>query len=1038
MALRFFLIATFPLILIAAAAGDPDEREAGLPFLRAYGPKEYGAQAQNWAVTQDQRGVIYIGNNDGVVIYDGVQWRTVPVSNLSVVRSLDVDSNGTVYVGARGDFGYLAPDASGALRYISLVDRVPVEDRGFIDVWKTMVSSDGIVFVSSERLFRWKPETGMRVWKGSRRSFLANGSVYLQQIGTGLLRLEGDSLRLVPGGERFDTDRIYCVAPRGFTSILIGSAKGMFLQNGSSIEPFPTEADVLLSESPGYSCSPAPEGALVVTTLRGGAVVLNSEGKLRRVLNRNAGLASDSVTSAYTDREGGLWLTMVAGVARVQAQAPLSFYDERTGLKGSVAAIARHGETLYAGTDAGLYRLQPSTSGESARFELVETVKESVFSLLPTQEGLLIGSSGSVPGVYQLDDKQQLRLIRKSGAVYHLLRSRRDRSIVYASGLDGLALLRADGGHWTDGGNVTGVSQALRKATEDSAGRLWLGTDFGVSLRVDNLPDAPIVHKFGAKEGLPAGFAFPSFVAGRIVYLTTNGVLAFDEKTGRFSPDSVIGAILKDRPEQPTLMGEDPQGNVWVGGKTYGGVLRRKGEGAYRWDDNPFRRMDVTEIYAASLDRGGVVWAGTAEGIVRYNPAVAKNYAVDFPALIRRVAALDGRTVHFAGAGTPSQPILPFDANSMRFQFAAPSFEDEARTEYRVFLEGFDRGWSEWTQETRKDYTNLPEASYTFRVAARNLYGATSQAASYPFTVLAPWYRSWWGYTLEALAVGAFLGSLIKWRLRQLAEQNRRLQKTVEERTAELQEKNVTLTEVNHKLNIFNAEKNEFLGIAAHDLKNPLGAIRGYAEMLEEDADDISKDEVVDFAGRIKKSANLMFDLVSNLLDVNRIEQGQMNLELKPCDLWDTVRQAVEGYQQRAQAKQIRLLFDNQTIAPLVMADPAQLVQIMDNLVSNAVKYSPSAKNIYVSVYQTGSSVRAEVKDEGPGISAEDQKRLFGKFARLTARPTAGEHSTGLGLAIVKRLVEAMNGKVWCESEPGQGAAFIVELPVAVEVATLK
>ena len=113
------------------------------------------------------------------------------------------------------------------------------------------------------------------------------------------------------------------------------------------------------------------------------------------------------------------------------------------------------------------------------------------------------------------------------------------------------------------------------------------------------------------------------------------------------------------------------------------------------------------------------------------------------------------------------------------------------------------------------------------------------------------------------------------------------------------------------------------------------------------------------------------------------------------------------------------------------MADAAQLVQIMDNLVSNAVKYSPSGKNIHVRVREVDGCVRAEVRDEGPGISAEDQKRLFGKFARLTARPTAGEHSTGLGLAIVKRLVESMNGKVWCESELGQGAAFIVELSLA-------
>jgi signal transduction histidine kinase len=252
----------------------------------------------------------------------------------------------------------------------------------------------------------------------------------------------------------------------------------------------------------------------------------------------------------------------------------------------------------------------------------------------------------------------------------------------------------------------------------------------------------------------------------------------------------------------------------------------------------------------------------------------------------------------------------------------------------------------------------------------------------------------------------------------------RRVQQTVDERTAELREKNIKLVDLN-------AEKNEFMGIAAHDLKNPLGAIRGYAEMLEEDAGNIPQDEVADTAARIKKSANIMFDLVSNLLDVNRIEQGKMDLTLAPCDLWDTMRQTVEGYRARAQAKQIQLHFEDGTRAPQVLAAAAELVQIMDNLVSNAVKYSPHGKNIYVRVRQVEAGVRAEVRDEGPGISAEDCQRLFGKFARLSARPTAGEHSTGLGLAIVKRLVESMNGKVWCESELGKGATFVVELPTS-------
>jgi signal transduction histidine kinase len=105
----------------------------------------------------------------------------------------------------------------------------------------------------------------------------------------------------------------------------------------------------------------------------------------------------------------------------------------------------------------------------------------------------------------------------------------------------------------------------------------------------------------------------------------------------------------------------------------------------------------------------------------------------------------------------------------------------------------------------------------------------------------------------------------------------------------------------------------------------------------------------------------------------------------------------------------------------------------LSNIISNAVKYSPHGKNVYVRMKASNEEIRIEVQDEGPGISADDMKKLFGKFARLSARPTGGEHSTGLGLSIVKKMVEAMNGKVWCESEVGKGATFIVDLPINIQ-----
>ena len=225
-----------------------------------------------------------------------------------------------------------------------------------------------------------------------------------------------------------------------------------------------------------------------------------------------------------------------------------------------------------------------------------------------------------------------------------------------------------------------------------------------------------------------------------------------------------------------------------------------------------------------------------------------------------------------------------------------------------------------------------------------------------------------------------------------------------------------------------NNEKNEFMGIVAHDLRNPLGTIKGFAEVLLEDSQ-MPRDEFEDFTRRIRDTAQRMAEMVQNLLDANRIERDEMEVSLAPCELSEILRSVVQAYQPRAAAKRQTIHLEDSAGPLIVNADRNVTVQVVENLVSNAIKYSPHGKKIFARLRAVEGAARCEVQDEGPGLSAEDQHKLFGKFARLSAKPTGGEPATGLGLSIVKKMVEAMNGRVWCESEPGQGATFVVEFP---------
>lgn len=284
--------------------------------------------------------------------------------------------------------------------------------------------------------------------------------------------------------------------------------------------------------------------------------------------------------------------------------------------------------------------------------------------------------------------------------------------------------------------------------------------------------------------------------------------------------------------------------------------------------------------------------------------------------------------------------------------------------------------------------------------------------------------------------------------LRSINEEILRQQHLLEQQAVEIEisnnafaEKNIELERSNDQLSALNMEKNEIMGIVAHDLKNPIGAVRGLAEIMQSGG--LAPEQMSEITQHIVSTSERMLDLVKNLLDVNRLESGGMQFQRIQFSITPIIEATLAQYQDAAQKKNITIHFQSDTDSDLVCADEQATMQVLDNIISNAVKYSPHEKNIFVRIAkrigesiepsslnpQTASYLQVSVTDEGPGISTTDMKKLFGKFARLSARPTGGEHSTGLGLSIVKRMVEAMDGRVWCESEPGKGATFFVEFP---------
>jgi signal transduction histidine kinase len=232
----------------------------------------------------------------------------------------------------------------------------------------------------------------------------------------------------------------------------------------------------------------------------------------------------------------------------------------------------------------------------------------------------------------------------------------------------------------------------------------------------------------------------------------------------------------------------------------------------------------------------------------------------------------------------------------------------------------------------------------------------------------------------------------------------------------------------NKELLELNKLKNQFLGIAAHDLRGPLTSIKGFSRFLIDDSDKLPKETRLDFTENIHLASKVMLNLIGNLLDVSVIESGALQLDLQLASFKDLILQQARLHQFSAGKKNIALNFELDDI-PHCTFDPNRIGQVLDNLISNAIKFSPPGTTVLLQLEQNDDFTVFSIQDEGPGITLEDQEKLFHQFQKLSARPTAGESSHGLGLSIAKIMVEAHHGKLEFFSKVGEGATFRLSLP---------
>jgi len=781
---RILLAALFALPFLQAGLN----RETGAPAFQYYSQDQYQASGQNWAIAQDHRGVMYFGNTDGVIEFDGQSWRTIRLDN---VQSLAVDEGGVVYAGGIGDFGLLRPDPTGTMKFVSLLGKVPLPDRKIQNVWRILPTPAGVYFSTYERLFRLNKDGSVKVWRPEShfgRAVYVLNALYVKTQEQGLLRMEGDKLSAVSGGGLFKTIGVTDAVSRA-KDALIATPGGLFLLSTTGeVKPFPTGADSWFAKNLLYTIRVMPDGEIAAGTRKGGLALLDPSGALDRIVSDSDGLPGDFVTSIFVDGQGGLWVTGMNGLTRFHAG--LSLFGKKTGLEGDVFCMSRQGGSMYIGTTVGLFRMQ-TEAGLPPHFDSVAGINTGVLTLLPRGDELLAATS---VGVFKVSGIAAVPLFQSAHPqpVFDVSLSLRDKDTIYAAGREGVFRLHLAGKTWLKSGQYTPPGEEFRTVLEDADGTVW-ATTRGAIWRIDfSGPGSGV--KFGADQGVPVvpgGWINAHRLQGHVTFATSKGLRMYSGGVaGRFDPDKSLGEQFADDKRDVFNIFDDPGGNVWITGEQYHGVLLKQNGGGYKWFPMPLEHAGIKEIYGMSFDQDGTVWAnGTKLILYRWERALAGDPDRNFNALTRLVRT-NQNDILYGGAGAfPDSMQLPWHDNNLHFDFVAPFYEDPGAVEYQYFLEGSDREWSPWSHQTSREYSYLPpDGAYEFHVRARTPHGTVNEQSALIFGVLPPWYRTWWAYSIYAVLLAIGVWGIVRWRTRQLEEDKRQLEVIVEERTVEIRQ----------------------------------------------------------------------------------------------------------------------------------------------------------------------------------------------------------------------------------------------------------
>lgn len=1003
---------------------------AQLPMVTVYNSDTYGASERNWATVQDSLNIIYVANDDGVLVYNGNEWDLIPVPGRQA-RSMASDSDGVIYVGTANNFGRIGHDERGQKIYVSLSDELP-EDQQPIWVFETRTIGKRAYFQTQHAIYTYHPAEGITIINHDEvliSSFEIRNTFYFHDSDN-LFRLINNESHFVRPIIIDDTDdSIYSILPYQGDEYLILSEQGKFYKTKGGLRgeiiPFQTEISQIEDSLELYLGNAYSDefyellgGRIyLIPNDTKGLYIINQSGNILYYFDANNHLTDSSIEHIYIDNERNIWLSTHRNIYKLNTALPVRYFDNSFGFNPNVNDLLYFQDKIYAATNNGIY-VKPQ---HQDFFELIDGTQSQIWKLVTNGEYII--AAGGNRGTFLIKDDKVVDNLSWSKSTMMIAPSTTHENVFHIGKFNGYKIVLHDGNSLIEIPNTPEINSVIRSIYEDDNGKVWLGTPlqglFSYPMTtLDSLEHISIKH-YGIEDGFDvAEHNFVFEAAHGPLFSSRNYMFNFDEDRQKFRRVSGDRWTMNQNP-YPILksMGND----MWILSDKR--KLIFSGEGLQE-DHSSLRAInaDIRDVISVS----GNYYLATSNGIYviphRFRPDDNK-----MGVIITRITSTAMPETIYSNALRKKLPIqLPYNNPEFAISFSKPSFVLEDQIKYRYKLEGLSTSWSPWRESSEAIFTGLSSGNYSFTVQARDAFGNVSSASTIPIIVQTPAYLTNFAiFIYIVLFIGLVIG-FIKANNYRLLKRNEFLESLIMDRTDEIVKQNEKLIEANKT-------KSRFLSIAAHDMRNPLGIIQGYTDLIRENAGKNS--EIQELTNHIQSITDKMLNMINEILNPETDRNKNLPFFKVKVELRSMISQIITHNRVIANRKNQQIFTKLHETCP-VMGDRGRLYEIFDNIINNAIKYSPPEGIIVIQlrpITEKGkyTKIQFSVSDRGPGVAESERNAIFGDYATSNNKTTAGEHSTGLGLGIVKQLVEIHNGSVWVEDNPNHdtGAKFVVELP---------